>query len=125
MNDIDPWTTSQRLDHEELEKGMGNEEQEMKPRVCFFARVADPSVLERVEFYAQDIQILRDLGCDLHIATHLYDIRPADLYFVWWWTWAFYPIAAARVLRKPVVVTGVIDLQVFAPRPKLHQRLMK
>jgi glycosyltransferase involved in cell wall biosynthesis len=97
----------------------------MRPRVCFFARVADTSVLERVEFYAQDIQILRELGYDLYIASHLSDLRPADLYFVWWWTWAFYPVMAARVLRKPVVVTGVFDDWRFDSRPKLHQWLLK
>src|SRR5262249_53809807 len=48
-----------------------------------------------------------------------------DLYFVWWWTWAFYPVMVARALRKPVVVTGVFDDWLFDSRPKLHQRLIK
>jgi glycosyltransferase involved in cell wall biosynthesis len=78
-----------------------------------------------MEFYAQDIRILRELGFDVHIATHLSDLRPADLYFVWWWTWAFYPVIAARCLGKPVIITGTFDLWLFDSRPKLHQRLIK
>ena len=37
--------------------------------VCFFARVKNRDVLERVEFYAQDIAILKDLGYQVRIAT--------------------------------------------------------
>jgi glycosyltransferase involved in cell wall biosynthesis len=97
----------------------------MRRSVCFFAKVKSRDVLERVEFYAQDMQILKELGFDLQVATRLLDLRPADLYFVWWWTWAFYPVMVARTLRKPVVVTGVFDDWLFDSRPKLHQRLIK
>src|SRR5262249_47312849 len=97
----------------------------MKPRACFFARVSDAKVLERVEFYAQDLRILRELGFDVHIATSAFELRPADLFFVWWWTWAFLPVAFARTLRRPVVVTGVFDLWNFDERPAWHRRLMR
>jgi glycosyltransferase involved in cell wall biosynthesis len=80
-------------------------------------------VLARVEFYAQDIRILRELGYDVRIATRLRDLRPADVYFVWWWTWAFAPVAVARLLRRPAVVTGVLDLPWWDPRPR-HQKLL-
>ena len=79
-------------------------------RVCFFARISDPVLLERVEFYRRDLQILRDLGHDVVVATRFRDIPwNADLYFVWWWTWALLPIAKAILRGKPVVITGVFD----------------
>lgn len=96
-----------------------------KQKVCFFARVDTPAILERVEFYAQDIQILRDLGFDIHIATRLRDLRAADLYFVWWWTWAFFPVSLARFLDRPIVITGVIDLGVFDQRASWHKKLIQ
>jgi len=46
----------------------------MKTSVSFFAKVQDRQTLERVEFYAQDIQILRDLGFEVRIA-----ITPAQI----------------------------------------------
>ena len=55
-------------------------------------------MLRRVEFYAQDLRILADLGFDVRIATKLTELRPADLYFVWWWTWAFFPVLITRLL---------------------------
>ena len=97
----------------------------MSPRACFFAKVRDLQTLERVEFYAQDIRILRDLGYDVQIATHPSQLRPADLYFVWWWTWAFFPVTFARLLRRPVIVTGVFDLWAMNPRPFVHRKLIE
>lgn len=92
--------------------------------VCFFARVSSPDLLETVEFYAQDIRILRELGYDVRLATRLRDLaRPADLYFLWWWTWAFAPLAVAGLLGRRALVTGTFDLHVFAVRA-LHQRLL-
>src|SRR5262245_4633835 len=49
----------------------------------------------------------------------------ADLYFCWWWTWAFGPVALARALRRPVLVTGVFDLHEFDRRPRFHRALMR
>jgi glycosyltransferase involved in cell wall biosynthesis len=92
---------------------------------CFFAKVKDREILRRVEFYAQDIKILQDLGFEVRIATRLSEIRPADLYFVWWWTWAYFPVSIARMLRRPVVVTGVFDAWNFHRRPHPHRAMMR
>lgn len=97
----------------------------MSPRACFFAKVRDRETLERVEFYAQDIRILRDLGFDVHIATHPSELRRADFYFVWWWTWAFIPVTLAKLLGRPVIVTGVFDLWAMDPRPVAHRKLIE
>ena len=54
-----------------------------------------------------------------------------DLYFVWWWTWAFLPLMKARVSRKPTLITGVFAdlLPLTAPgsfydRPLLERLMM-
>jgi glycosyltransferase involved in cell wall biosynthesis len=66
--------------------------------------------LDRIEFYQQELEILRRLGCDVTIATRWPEIPwDADLYFVWWWTWAFLPLLKARLKHRPVLVTGVFD----------------
>jgi glycosyltransferase involved in cell wall biosynthesis len=93
-------------------------------QICFFARVKDRAVLDRVEFYAQDIRILRDLGYDVHVATRLRELVRADLYFCWWWTWAFVPLALASALRRPAVVTGTFDEWLYDDRPWLQRRLL-
>lgn len=89
-------------------------------------------MLERNEFYAVDIRILRELGYKVLIATSLWKIPKADLYFVWWWTWAFAPLLVAKALRRPCVICGTFDhlltdgtLQYFPHRPWLHRQLIK
>jgi glycosyltransferase involved in cell wall biosynthesis len=90
---------------------------------CFFCKTADRSLFDRVDFYARDLKILTDLGFRVHIATDTRSLVRADLYFVWWWTWAFLPVALARALRRPVVITGTFDLWMFDSRPSLHRLL--
>jgi glycosyltransferase involved in cell wall biosynthesis len=79
-------------------------------RIGFFARVESAGVLERVEFYRQDIEILRSLGHEVVTATRWRDVpRDAELYYVWWWTWALPVLALARARGTPAIVTGVLD----------------
>lgn len=94
-----------------------------RPQVCFFARVAERTLLDRVGFYAQDLAMLRDLGYDVHVATRISELRPADLFFVWWWTYAFQPLLHPVTWRKPVVITGTLNLHTVDARP-LHQQLL-
>jgi glycosyltransferase involved in cell wall biosynthesis len=79
-------------------------------RVCFFARVGDLEVLRRVDFYRQDIEFLRELGFEVVIATRWSEVPlNADLYFIWWWTWAFEALLKSRLARRPAIITGVFD----------------
>lgn len=94
-----------------------------KRSVCFFAHVRNQEELRRVEFYGQDIRVLEDLGCDVQLATRATELKPADLYIAWWWTWAFIPVTYAHLRGKPVIATGVFDYWNFHERP-LHQRVL-
>jgi glycosyltransferase involved in cell wall biosynthesis len=94
-----------------------------RPRVCFFAKVPSRAVLDRVEFYAQDLAMLDAVGFDVHVATRTSEIRPADLYFAWWWTWAFVPLLHPFRRGAPVVVTGTFDWWNFPTRP-VHERAL-
>lgn len=79
-------------------------------RICFFAKVPSEDILVTVNFYAQDIRALKDLGHEVVTATRFRDIPPdCDLYFVWWWSWAFLPYFHARAKGKPMIITGVYD----------------
>lgn len=80
-------------------------------KVCFFAPLKDREAFHYNQFYAQDVRILEALADELTLATRWSEIPwDADLYFVWWWTWAFLPMAKAKLRGKPVVITGVLDL---------------
>ena len=101
-------------------------------KICFFAPVPDKQMLDRVEFYRQDIDILKSLGGDLVISTKWNEIpRDADLYFVWWWTWAFMPLVKAKLAGKPLIITGSFDHPLpqggweFDRRPLLHKWLIR
>ena len=100
--------------------------------ICFFCQTNEPDVLERNEFYAVDIRILKELGYKVVISTSFWKIPKADLYFVWWWTWAFAPLVVAKFRRRPCVICGTFDhvlpdgtLQYFPNRPWIHRQLIK
>src|SRR5438045_243642 len=96
----------------------------MSETVCFFAKVHDPAMLDRIEFYAQDIRILRDLGYRVSLAVSPWQLTRADIYFVWWWTWAFAPDslpAASLVHQQCPDVRFVIVGEKQSDYPALEQ----
>ena len=97
----------------------------MRRRACFFVEGVDRDALQRIEFYAQDIQILSDAGFDIDFVSELHRLRSADLFFVWWWTWALAPIVFAKTIGRPVIVTGVLDINYYETRPWWHQAGMR
>ena len=100
--------------------------------ICFFCRIENPALLERNEFYAVDMRILRELGHRVTVATTPWRIPRADLYVTWWWTWALFPLLRAKLGRKPVVILGTFDhvlpsgeLETFPHRPWWHRIMIK
>lgn len=101
-------------------------------KAVFFAKVENPEILRRNEFYAVDILILEKLGFNVEIVTKLHKLTKADLYVVWWWTWAFFPVVIAKIFRRPVIVLGTFDhvmpsgeLEYFPHRSILHKILIR
>src|SRR5690349_19390744 len=91
---------------------------------CCFIKLKDKNSLQR-ELYAHDISILKELGFEVNIATTLSEIRSADFYFIWWWTWAAFPLLVAKCLHRPTLITGVFDAWYWDQRPRWHQILHK
>jgi glycosyltransferase involved in cell wall biosynthesis len=98
----------------------------------FFVKTADPQMIPLSEFYAVDMRILSELGFEVRYCGNPLNIPRADLYFVWWWTWAIFPLIRAKLSRKPVVIVGTFDhvtdggaLVRFPKRPRLHQYLIR
>ena len=101
-------------------------------KACFFVKTDDPSILQRNEFYRVDLDILADLGLKTTIVTDIYHVPHADIYVVWWWTWAFVPLIRARLFGKPVVIVGAFDhvmpdgnFQIFPNRSALQKTLIR
>jgi glycosyltransferase involved in cell wall biosynthesis len=100
-------------------------------KICFFARV-DKSALNIVNFYKQDIDILIDLGYSVKIATKWHEIDwTCGVIFIWWWTWAFFPVFVAKLFGKKTIITGTFNFKCpnaasdFFRRPIYERILIK
>ena len=99
-------------------------------KICFFVNIKKKSLLETISFYKQDIDILNDLAYEVKIAIKLSDIDwSCDIIFIWWWTWAFFPVFISKLLRKKTVITGTFNFKCpnaesdYFRRP-WHERLL-
>jgi len=93
--------------------------------ICFYGRLKRRDEINYVSYYTDDVRILRELGYRVHVATRSHQLRPADLFFVWWWTWAFQAVAFARLLRRPAIVTGALHAHEFVLRSPIERRLIE
>ena len=80
-------------------------------RICFYCHLSDSNLLDLVEFYKLDIDALKKLDEKLVIATRYKDIDwSCDILFIWWWSYALYPILRGRFFHSmKVVVTGTFN----------------
>jgi glycosyltransferase involved in cell wall biosynthesis len=70
------------------------------------------SNIETFEYYQQDIEALRKLGHEVVVCNRYRDIPlQFDLMFVWWWTYALYPVLLARLFGRPAIVTGTYNFR--------------
>ena len=66
--------------------------------------------IRSMEYYNQDIQVLIDSGHDVKIYNRYSDIPlNFDVIFIWWWTYALYPVLLAKLLGRKSVITGVFN----------------
>jgi glycosyltransferase involved in cell wall biosynthesis len=95
----------------------------MKKKVCFFVNTDDPKTIERTEFYKIDIQILKDLGFEIQYCFSYKRIPTnVDFYFIWWWTYAIFPIIKSKLKRKKSVITGTFNLANHIPGGGFYSR---
>jgi glycosyltransferase involved in cell wall biosynthesis len=91
--------------------------------VCFFINTKDKSIIERIEFYKIDIEILRDLGFEIKFCFSWKRIpKDVDFYFIWWWTYAFFPAVIGAMINKPVIITGTFNLVKNVLFPSFYNR---
>jgi glycosyltransferase involved in cell wall biosynthesis len=64
------------------------------------------------DYYSQDIDVLKSLGYDVLICNRYRDIPlHFDFIFVWWWTYALYPVLLSKLFRKKSIVTGTFNFK--------------
>ena len=78
----------------------------------FYCKLSDVSLLETLEFYSEDLRLLRELADEVTICTSLRSLvraRPG-LLWAWWHSTSLPAIALWRLRRRSVVATGAVDL---------------
>ncbi len=88
--------------------------------------------IQSMEYYNQDIQVLRESGHEVKIVNKYRDITfDFDIIYIWWWTYALYPVLLAKLLNRKSIITGVFNYRPvehipssgFRNRP-LYQRIL-
>lgn len=80
-------------------------------RVVFYCNDTLANI-DTFEYYRQDIESLEALGHDVVVCTKYREIpMQFDAMFVWWWTFALWPVVLCRALGRPCLVTGVYNFR--------------
>lgn len=83
-----------------------------KIKICFYARVPDQKLFETVNFYSNDIKILRELNYEVILSNNYKNIpSDCDLYFIWWWSSGIVPLIKAKLIGKPSIMIGNLHLR--------------
>jgi len=79
-------------------------------KLAFFVRLADPGMIATLGFYRDDLRALKEFGFDIQVITRLRDLIGvrADVFYAWWFGFGFFCVVWARLLRKPVIVSGAV-----------------
>ena len=88
--------------------------------------------IRSMEYYNQDIQVLIESGHDVKICNRYRDIPlNFDVIFIWWWTYALFPVLLARLLGRKSIITGVFNYKAVEHMPNsgfhgrpFHQKLL-
>jgi len=80
-------------------------------KIIFFCHDSRSNI-ESFEYYKQDIDALTQLGHEVVICTKYREIPLLfDAMFIWWWTYALWPVAISWLLNKPSIITGTFNFQ--------------
>lgn len=92
---------------------------------CFYARQDTHQAVQYIDFYVQDMRALRELGFDVRVAIMPWEMCAADLYYVWWWSHACFPLTLAKILGKPAIITGTFNCQRHPARSYWQRALIE
>ena len=68
------------------------------------------SNIQKFEYYSLDIKALEELGVNVVICTKYREIpKDFDAIYIYWWSYALFPIILAKWKRKPAFVSGVFN----------------
>jgi len=109
---------------------MTSRESASKKTICCFARVRDKAFFDSHDFYRVDVQILRQLGHEVHLTNSVQELLrvKCDLYFAWWFGYGIFPALIGFIRRRPVVVSGVLhtlNCQGLSGWPSIKRLVMK
>ena len=78
----------------------------------FYCRLRDATLLDTLEFYSEDLRLLREIADEVTVCTKFRSLIRAKpgLLWVWWHASALPAIVFWRLMRRPVVATGAVDL---------------
>lgn len=80
-------------------------------RIVFFCHDTIENI-QSMEYYRQDVSALRALGHDVVICNRYRDIPIRfDHIYIWWWTYALYPVLLAKLLRRKSMIAGVFNFR--------------
>lgn len=92
------------------------------------------SNIKNMEYYSLDIKVLEDIGHEVIICNKYRDIPTSfDAIYIYWWTYAMYPVLLAKIRGKPSYISGVFNYSFpkwleekdYLKRPFWQQFLMK
>ena len=100
------------------------------PCLAFYVRLADPSLLQTVGFYRDDLRALAELGIDVRPITRVRDLLTldADAIYAWWFGYGIFAMLWARLRGKPAILIGTVhstDGRDLAAWPLHKRELMK
>lgn len=84
----------------------------MKNKIFFFANVKSKELFETQKFYKIDIEILKDLGFEVHLINRISDFWKFweyDIAFIYFYKYGVFPAFISRIFNKKVYFTGGID----------------
>lgn len=80
-------------------------------RIVFYCHDTMANI-HSMEYYRQDIEALRALGHEVTVCNRYRDIPLRfDVLFVWWWTFALFPVMLARIAGRRTVIAGVYNFR--------------
>lgn len=100
-------------------------------KIVFYCNTTSDA-LKTVGFYRQNIEALNDIASELVICTRYRDIpKDFDVMFVYWWTYALFPVIKARLKNRAVIISGAYNFELpkysgsvdYLSRP-LYQRIL-